>query len=187
MELGSVDCPQRASAAGRLLAERHVHAVAFAAASWFEDYLVLDLLEECSLPVLLWALPGMETGPVRLPQLTAFLKQIDVRYRGVYGALERGDPCDRAGEFLCAAALRAKLRRARIGILGHRVCGMSEMAAQEFALKKALGPRMAPLDLPRFLARVSRYPGRPSPKRLANLGGPQRGVQRGRATKGSRP
>jgi hypothetical protein len=61
-ELWSVDKPEKAVAAGRTMAENHVHAVALAAASWFEDYLVLDLLEEYSVPVLLWPLPGMETG-----------------------------------------------------------------------------------------------------------------------------
>jgi L-fucose isomerase-like protein len=159
VDLGPVDGPSRASAAGRLLAEEHVHAAAFAAVSWFEDYLILDLLEECSLPVLLWALPGMETGALcGCQQATAFLAQIGVPYRGVYGPLNCGDACERASEFLRAAALRARLRRARIGILGHRVPGMSEIAASEFALKKAIGPRVAPLDLPRLLARAAAVP-----------------------------
>jgi L-fucose isomerase-like protein len=130
-----------------------------AATSWFEDFLVLDLLEECSVPVLLWALPGMETGALcGCQQLTACLKQLGAPYHGVYGPLERGEPCDRAWSFLRAAALRAKLRRARIGMIGHRVPGMSETAADEFALKKAIGPRLAPLDLARLLARAAEVP-----------------------------
>jgi L-fucose isomerase-like protein len=159
VELGPVDSPSRATAAGRLLAEQHVHAVAFAAASWFEDYLVLDLLEECSLPVMLWALPGMETGALcGCQQLTSFLEQLGVPFCGVYGPLERGVPCDRALEYLRAAALWARLRRARIGMLGHRVPGMTHTAPNEFALKKALGPRVAPLDLPQLLARAGDIP-----------------------------
>lgn len=159
VELGSVDSPARATAAGRQLAEQHVHAAAFAAASWFEDYLVLDLLEECSLPVLLWALPGMETGALcGCQQLTAFLEQLGTPYRAVYGPLQPGDPAERAVEYLRAAALRARLRRARVGLLGHRVPGMTETAPSEFALKKALGPRVAPLDLSQFLARANEIP-----------------------------
>jgi L-fucose isomerase-like protein len=159
VELGPVDSPARATAAGRLLAEQHVHAVAFAAASWFEDYLVLDLLEECSLPVLLWALPGMETGALcGCQQLTAFLEQLGAPYRAVYGPLEPGAGRDRAWEYLRAAALRARLRRARVGLLGHRVPGMTETAASEFALKKALGPRLTPLDLSQLLARAKGIP-----------------------------
>ena len=72
IEMGLIGSPAQATSAGRQLAEQHVHAVALAAASWFEDFLVLDLLEECLLPVLLWALPGMETGALcGCQQLTA--------------------------------------------------------------------------------------------------------------------
>lgn len=159
VELGPVDSPSRAAAAGRLLAEQHVHAVAFAAASWFEDYLVLDLLEECSVPMLLWALPGMETGALcGCQQLTAFLDQLAAPYHAVYGPLDAGAQRERALEYLRAAALRARLRRARVGLLGHRVPGMTETAASEFALKKALGPRVAPLDLMQLLARAKEIP-----------------------------
>ena len=62
VEAGVLDGPDRATAAGRRLAEAHVDAVAGVAVSWYEDYLVLDLLEECAVPLVLWSLPGMETG-----------------------------------------------------------------------------------------------------------------------------
>ena len=75
ISLGSVNHPDLAAAAGRKTAEHHLHAVAFASASWFEDYLVLDLLEEFPVPVLLWSLPGMETGrPVRHAAVDRLLK-----------------------------------------------------------------------------------------------------------------
>ena len=56
VQAGVVDNPDKSAAAGRLFAESHVQAVACVAASWFEDYLVLDLLEECPAPALLWSL-----------------------------------------------------------------------------------------------------------------------------------
>jgi L-fucose isomerase-like protein len=155
VELGAIDEPVKSVAAGRKLAESHVHAVAFAAASWFEDYLVLDLVEECNVPVLLWSLPGMETGALcGTQQLTAYLKQLDVPYRAVYGPLESQDGRKQGQAFLRAAALRHRLRRARIGLGGHRVAGMTEVSVDQFALKKAIGPRIVPLDLPQLLDRV---------------------------------
>ena len=59
VDLGVVDTPGAASAAGLRLADGHLDALAAAPVSWFEDYLVLDLLEECNLPILFWPLPGM--------------------------------------------------------------------------------------------------------------------------------
>ena len=55
-------------------------------------------------------------------------------------------------------ALAYRLRRARIGLAGHRVAGMSEVAVNEFALKKTLGPRVVPLDLPQLLAAAREVP-----------------------------
>jgi L-fucose isomerase-like protein len=153
--LGSVGTPEAASAAGRRLAEAHAEAAAFVAVSWFEDYLVLDLLEECRLPVLLWSLPGMETGALcGTQQLTACLKQLDAPYRAVHGPLDGEAPRREARVFLRAVALKGKLRRARVGLAGHRVAGMTEVAADEMALKKTIGPRLVPLDLLLLLARA---------------------------------
>ena len=69
VDLGPVDTPDKAAAAGRAIAERHLHAVAFAAASWFEDYLVLDLLEECRCAVA--ALGAARHGDRRAVRLSA--------------------------------------------------------------------------------------------------------------------
>ena len=155
VQLGPIGAPDQAVAAGRKCAESHVDAVAFASVCWYEDYLALDLLEHCSVPVLLWSLPGMETGALcGSQQLTCFLKQLGHPYACVFGPVEQGDGLARATAFLRAAALKLQLRRARVGIAGHRVAGMTEVAASEFALKKSVGPRVVPLDLPQLLDRA---------------------------------
>jgi L-fucose isomerase-like protein len=159
VQLGSLDEPDKSVAAGRKLAESHVHAVAFAAVTWYEDYLALDLLEECSVPVLLWSLPGMQTGALcGSQQLTAYLKQLGVPYRCVFGELDSAEGLERAKAFLLASALKEKMRRARIGLAGHRVVGMTEVSANEMALKKAIGPRVVTLDMPLLLARADEMP-----------------------------
>ncbi|NQT18300.1 MAG: hypothetical protein HQ592_01250 [Planctomycetes bacterium] len=159
LRLGPLDDPDKSVAAGRKLAESHAHAMAFAAVSWYEDYLALDLLEECSVPVLLWSLPGMETGALcGSQQLSAYLKQLGVPYQCVYGELDSADGLERAKAFLTAAALKKKMRRARIGLAGHRVVGMTEVSASEMNLKKAVGPRVITLDMPRLLARADEMP-----------------------------
>ena len=51
--------PASAAQAGRYFADERVNAICAVAACWFEDYLVLDLLEEHDVPVIAWARPGM--------------------------------------------------------------------------------------------------------------------------------
>ena len=157
--LGPIGTPDHAVKAGRKLAESHVHAVALASASWSEDYLALDLLEECCVPVLLWSLPGMETGALcGSQQLACYLNQLEMSYACVFAPIGPGEPLDRAKAFLQAAALKHRLRRARIGLAGHRVAGMTDVAVNEIALKKSIGPYVIPLDLPKLLARAAEIP-----------------------------
>ena len=159
VKLGAIDTADKAAAAGRIMAEQHVCCVALAATSWYEDYLVLDLLEECSVPVLLWSLPGMETGALcGCQQLSCCLKQFGRPYKCVYGAFDAQQQRQQALVFVRAAALVRRLRRARIGFGGHHVAGMTETAANEIILKKAIGPRIVPLDLPGLLSRVAEIP-----------------------------
>jgi L-fucose isomerase-like protein len=159
VQLGQVGDPAQAIAGGKLLAENHVDAVAFVTTSWYEDYLAIDLLEYCKVPVLLWSLPGMETGALcGSQQLTCFLKQLDHPYDCVFGPLVAGANLNKTKTFLQAAALKRLMRQSRVGIAGHRVAGMTECAVSEFALKKAVGPRLVPLDLPQLLDRVSEMP-----------------------------
>lgn len=158
VELGSVDTPDRARAAGLQCAEKHVDALAAVTASWFEDYLALDLLEEWRAPLLLWSTPGMETGALcGTQQLTCYLKQLGWPFACVFGTLEDAACLRRAFHYLHAAALNARLRRARIGIAGQRIGGMTHTAPNEFMLKKALGPRVVPLDLPGLLNRAREF------------------------------
>jgi L-fucose isomerase-like protein len=153
--LGAISTAEAAVAAGRRLAAAGAAALAFVPVSWFEDYLVLDLLEECSLPLCLWPLPGMETGALcGTQQLTCYLKQLGTPFEAVFGAIEAGSALDRVLAFLRAAALHRRLRRARIGLAGQRVRGMTEVAVNEMALKQALGPRVVTVDLVGLLKRA---------------------------------
>ncbi len=156
--LGPIDAPAEARAAGRLCAERHTDAIACVSASWFEDYLVVDMLEEHTVPVLLWSTPGMETGALcGCQQLTSSLKQLEWPYGCVFGAIEDPECLGLAQDYLLAAGLKSRLRRARIGLAGQRIAGMTHTAPNEFALKKAVGPRVVPLDVPILLERAAEF------------------------------
>jgi len=154
-----VTTPAAAVEAGRRFHDWRVDALCVVAASWFEDYLVLDLLEECDVPVVLWARPGMETGSLcGVQQLCFMLKQLAHPHCFLFDQVDAKDALHRAWHFAAAAALRRRLRRARIGYLGHRVEGMTETTAHELALKKVLGPRVVGIDSQLFLERAARVP-----------------------------
>jgi L-fucose isomerase-like protein len=106
--------------------------------------------------------------------LTAYLKQLAVPFSCFYGPLEKGLNLTKALAFLQAAALKFKLRRARVGLAGHRVIGMTEVAANEIGLKKSIGPRIVNIDLPGLLNRAAEIPAdsaRPLWQKMLQAGG----------------
>ena len=155
VSVGAIGTADEAAAGGRRLTESHVDALVLVSASWYEDYLVLDLLEECDRPVMFWSLPGMETGALcGTQQITCYLKQLDKPYSAIFGPIEQGVSLERMMRFVRAAALRARLRRARIGMAGMRTRGMTEVSVSEIALKQSLGPRIVPVDMTSLLTRT---------------------------------
>ena len=149
--------PNSAVAAGRRFYDERVDAICLVAASWYEDYSVLDMLEECNVPVIAWARPGMETGSLcGMQQLGYVLKEIGHPYTLVFDQIGSERVLHRALNYASAASLRGQLRRARIGYLGHRVEGMTDTTVNELALKKVFGPRVVSIDSKVFLDRAAR-------------------------------
>jgi len=151
--------PTSAVLVGRRFYDQRVDAICVVAASWFEDYLVLDMLEECGVPIIAWARPGMETGSLcGMQQLGFMLKQIGQPYCFLFDPVGTETAVQRTMQFSAAAALRHRLRRSRIGYLGHRVEGMTETTGHELGLKKAFGSRVVGIDTQVFLERAGRVP-----------------------------
>ncbi len=145
--------------AGHYFYDQRVDAVCVVAASWFEDYLVLDLLEECDVPLILWARPGMETGSLcGVQQLGFMLKAMGRSYCVLFDEVGAPDALRRASDFASAAAVCKQLRRARLGFLSHRVEGMTETTGHELAMKKVFGARIVGIDTPLFLERAAQVP-----------------------------
>lgn len=163
VSLGAINDPIKSRLAGRQMAQAGVDGVVLAAVSWFEDYLVLDLLEEFTVPVLLMALPGMETGALcGTQQLTFYLKQLGYAYHGLYGELSSEAIRESLTSWMAAAYLRKRLRQSRVGATGHRVYGMTESSPNEVALKKSLGPRIVYVELAKILETARNLPDQPA-------------------------
>ena len=142
----AVSTHQESSVIGRKLAGLFPDMLVFLPVCWFEDYLVTDFIEECGTPLLLWALPGMETGSLcGCQQLGTFLKYLEHPFFHVFGEVGDREIVHEALKYFRASALYSRLRRSRIGLCGSRVNGMTHTSPNEFMLKKSLGPRVIPV------------------------------------------
>ena len=157
---GSIQTADQAGDTGKRAAEKHIDTMVFTSVCWYEDYYVLDFMEECPVPFLFWPLPGMETGALcGAQQQTFFLKKLGHPYEAVFGGFDDPVCLEKVRVFIRAASLRNRMRRARIGFSGQRVPGMTDTACDEHLLKKAVGPRIVPLYLPAILSRTEELIG----------------------------
>jgi len=151
-----VNSPKDAINAGKMFYDKRVYAICVISASWFEDYLVLDMLEECDVPIIVRGLPGMETGSLcGTQQLGFMLRQLCKPHIVIYDELNSELALKQVMEYSSASMVRYRLRRSRIGYLGHRVEGMTETTVHELALKKIFGSRVVSIDTSVFLENVS--------------------------------
>ncbi|MDD5697471.1 MAG: hypothetical protein PHH77_02545 [Victivallaceae bacterium] len=153
INLGALQNIRDSRRAGMKLYDERAAALLAVPVSWYEDYLIIDLLEEWPGPLLLWPLPGLETGALcGAQQNMSFLKRLHHPAEYVFGEPNNRQCLEQAMKFFRAAALAKIMRRAKIGLAGHRVNGMTHTSPNEFMLKRDLGVRVIPLDLPEILA-----------------------------------
>ena len=121
--------------------------------TWSEDHHLLDLLDYINIPVILWAFPGMETGSLcGVQQICCVLKELGKQYFYVYGQPEDKEVLREISEISRALALSNRLKHVKIGTIGGRIKGMTEIAFDELELKDKTGVRIVNLDEDELIA-----------------------------------
>ncbi len=116
--------------------------------TWSSDYLALDILEEVNVPIITWGLPGIRKGSLcGVQQLDCVLKELGKAYKFIYGSVEERKPYEKIEGYAKAASLKRILRKARLGLVGYRIKGMTEVTFDELELKSLLGPRIVHFGL----------------------------------------
>lgn len=124
--------------------------------TWSEDHHLLDLLDYFDKPVILWAFPGIETGSLcGVQQICCVLKELGREYFYVYGNPEDQAVHNEIKKIAKAVALKIKLSHVRIGTIGGRIKGMTEIAFDEFEIKDRTGVRVVNLDEDELTSAVS--------------------------------
>ncbi len=116
-------------------------------ATWSEDHHLLDLISYVDKPVILRAFPARDTGSLCCAhQIGAVFTDIGKGYEFVYGEADDVSCALKTREIATAYALANCMSKVRMGALGGRVKGMTEIAYDEFSIKEKLGARIVNLD-----------------------------------------
>lgn len=116
-------------------------------ATWSEDHHLLDLLSYVDMPLILRAYPAFDTGSLCCAhQISAVFRDIGKTCDFVYGDADDKQCVKEIKTIATAYALKNSMARTRVGALGGRVKGMTEIAYDEFAIKEKLGARVVNID-----------------------------------------
>lgn len=116
-------------------------------ATWSEDHHLLDLLSYVDMPLILRAYPAFDTGSLCCAhQISAVFRDIGKTCEFVYGDADDENCVQEIKTIATAYALKNSMAKTRVGALGGRVKGMTEIAYDEFAIKEKLGSRVVNLD-----------------------------------------
>jgi len=133
--------------AADVLKTKDVDLLMICIATWSEDHHLLDLLSYIDKPVILRAYPARETGSLCCAhQIGAVFTDIGKTYEFIYGDADDINCAKEARMITTAYALKTIMNRTRVGAIGGRVKGMTEIAYDEFAIKQKLGARVVNLD-----------------------------------------
>ncbi len=140
-DLGSV----KRAAAG--LTGVQIDALVVCVCTWAEDHHLLDLLAYINKPVILWSFPAVETGSMcGAHQICSVLTELGIPYYPVYGVYHDNGVLNEISRIAAAVCLAQNLQKVRIGTVGGRIKGMTEIAFDEFEIKKRTGVRIVGID-----------------------------------------
>ena len=116
-------------------------------ATWSEDHHLLDLLSYVDKPIILRAYPARDTGSLCCAhQIGAVFTDIGRGYDFVYGEPDSDECAAKTKSIAASYALVNTMSKVRLGTIGGRVKGMTEIAYDEFSIKQKLGARIVNID-----------------------------------------
>lgn len=124
-------------------------------ATWSDDYNALALVQALNLPVITWAIEGISRGSLcGCQQINSILYELGYHYDFVLGDAQDPETIDLIEQKVKAYGLIQYLKQVRIGILGNRTAGMTEIAYDEFEMRRLFGVEIVPLSIHRFITQL---------------------------------
>jgi len=138
--------------------EKEVDLICLIAGTWTPDTFLIEMLNEIDTPFIIWAIPDTLSFD-RYPTLSlcgtqllcSTLKEFDREYRFFYGEVSNDEILEEIYSFSKAVALRNRLKRSKICMVGYRPWVMAGLSFDEVELKRRLGPSLIHLGLDDFL------------------------------------
>jgi len=128
---------------------KNIDAIIVRLATWCSDSLILDLTSIIELPVINWAVEDINSGSMcGAQQFNAILKELNKNSIFVYK--DTDESLSKIEKYIYSASIYKRIKNLRIGIVGNRTQGMSEVICDEFGLKDIFGLRVISINPEKF-------------------------------------
>lgn len=165
---GLVETEEQAAAADLAFKAERVDAIVFAELAYTQSMITLRGLVNAQVPIIVWntqMLPAwpadadwdivmINSGLAGLPETTHALNRLGKPFYMVTGHLRDEIRLARIQQLATAAAIKARLAWARIGMIGHPYQHMADLMVDSFAVRSALGPTVVHVEPEEFGAAV---------------------------------
>ena len=169
---GLVEEEEQAAAAARLFNAQGVDIIVALELAYTKGVVPTRALLDTTAPVLVWNAQRirrlgegdgfdvvmLNSGMAGMPELTAMLLRTGREFALVTSLLDDPDGRRRVGEVIQAAAIRRRLREARVALVGHHFEGMTDLMLDDLSLRQAVGPVVWPLEPEKIAVRFGEIP-----------------------------
>ena len=157
---GLVEEEHQAAAAARLFNAEDVDIIVATELAYTKGVVPARCFIDTTAPVLVWNAQRisrlgeadgfdvvmLNSGMAGMPELTACLLRIGRDFAVVTSRLEDPDGQRQVGEVIQAAAVRRRLRTARVGLVGHPFEGMTDLMYDGLSMRQVIGPVVWPVE-----------------------------------------
>jgi L-arabinose isomerase len=169
---GLVEEEHQAAAAARLFNAEDVDIIVALELAYTKGVVPARCLIDTTAPVLVWNAQKIDrlgeddgfdvvmlnSGMAGMPELTAVLIRTGRDFTMVTSRLDDPEGQRKVGEAITAAAVRRRLRTARVALVGHPFEGMTDLMFDGLSLRQDIGPVVWPLEPEKIAVRFGEIP-----------------------------
>lgn len=169
VDAGFVSDPRESAAAAETLRRADCDLLVVFVSTYLTASMVLPIAQRSGAPVLVVNLQPSERmdhqrfgtgewlaycGQCPIPEIGNVFRRAGIPFRSVSGHLQQDRAWDRIGRWVHAAGVRARLRHARHGLLGHLYPGMLDVSTDMTLVSAQLGSHVEVLEIDDLRVRV---------------------------------
>jgi L-fucose isomerase-like protein len=142
------------------LASKQIEALLLIPGNFTLDHIMPIMAQAVGLPTILWGMTTQEAWGafVGLQQTFFPFKELGINYRVVIGGLGDERVWGKIIPYARAAAMVKRLKGLRVGLMGWRAQGMSDVVFDELALRETFGVQVVNVGLTRYERTVNAVP-----------------------------